>query len=69
MRRKTKTNRDRDLHARFFPRFEQVTWNLDRLNSLRCLRLLCSADVIALVFVLQHINCKPHLLTSEIVWR
>ena len=36
MRRKTKTNRD--LQARFFPRFEQVKVGL--VHSVRCLPLL-----------------------------
>ena len=39
MRRKTKTNRD--LHARFFPRFEKVTWNYYEFGLVDCAVCAC----------------------------
>ena len=39
MNRKTKTNRD--LHARFFPRFEQVTWNCYEFGLVHCAICTC----------------------------
>ena len=37
MRRITKTNRD--LHARFSPRFEKVTWNCYEFGLVHCVQL------------------------------
>ena len=39
MRGETKTNRD--LHARFFPRFEQFTWNCYEFGLVRCVVGTC----------------------------
>ena len=39
MRRMTKTNRD--MHARFFPRFEQVAWNCYDFGLVHCAVCTC----------------------------
>ena len=57
MRRNTKTNRH--LHARFFPRFEQVTWNWYEFGLVHCaVCALWLVEVIYFVICFTTLNWK-----------
>ena len=60
---KRKTNRD--LHARFFPRFEQRTWNCLGFGSFHCTVCICCGWLKYLLWYLFYdIQLKTALLTD-----